>query len=324
VETQTPLPAANNGDSTNAVAERPRKRFPVLTWLTCVACGIVYAGLSLEANHESWDVLSKWGYYPVDEIREGAYWALLTSVFVHLELWHVIFNVYWLYLLGTRLERAIGSWRWLAFVLGAALISSGAELAVSDDTGIGASGVAYGLFGFMWICRDRFPGFRDVLDRRTVALFIVWLGGCIFLTLTKVWEVGNAAHLAGMAFGAGTGAALLFERKRALILCALVFLFVASLVPLFWAPWSFDWTSQRAVRAYEKSDYDAAIKWYQRSLQLGQDKIWCWTNLALAYHAKGDPQLYAEALKTLRKLDQKAAEELEKEIMSEKTSEGSK
>lgn len=270
----------------------------------------------MEANQESWDVLSKWGYYPVDEIREGAYWALLTSVFVHIELWHVVFNVYWLYVLGARLELAIGSWRWLVFVLGAALVSSGAELGVSDDTGIGASGVVYGLFGFMWICRDRLPGFHHILDRRTVTLFILWLGGCIFLTLTKVWEVGNAAHVAGLAFGAGTGAALLYERKRAVIVCALILLFVASLVPMFWAPWSYDWTSQRAVNAYENSDYDTAIKWYQRSLQLGQDEIWCWSSLALAYHAKGDSQRYAEVLKTLRKLDPKAADAVEDEIKS--------
>jgi len=318
VETQTPLPADSNSDSTSAGAEPSRKHFPILTWLTCITCGVVFAGLSVETKQESWDVLSKWGYYPVDEIRSGAYWALLTSVFVHLELWHVVFNIYWLYVLGARLELAIGSWRWLAFVFGAAIISSGAELGVSDDTGIGASGVAYGFFGFMWICRDRFPGFRQVLDRRTVALFILWLGGCLFLTLTKVWEVGNAAHIAGMAFGAGTGAALLFEHKRVAIVWALTVLGVSALVPLFWAPWSSNWTGQRAIRAYEKGDYDAAIKWYQRSLQLGQDEVWCWSSLALAYYAKGDQQHYAEVLKTLRKLDSKAAEEVEDEIRSEK------
>jgi len=170
----------------------------------------------------------------------------------------------------------------------------------------------------MWICRGRYPGFRDVLDRRTVALFVVWLIGCIYLTMTKLWEVGNAAHVAGLAFGAGTGAALIIVRNRAIIVSAVTVLFVASLVPLCWAPWSSDWTSQRAVSAYENNDFDTAIKWYQRSLQLGQDKIWCWTSLALAYHAKGDPQLYAEALKALRHLDQKAAEDVEKEIRSGK------
>ncbi len=36
------------------------------------------------------------------------YWALITSVFVHFALWHVAFNVYWLWVLGSQLRT--GNW----------------------------------------------------------------------------------------------------------------------------------------------------------------------------------------------------------------------
>ena len=61
------------------------------------------------------------------------------------------------------------------------------------------------------------------------------------------------------------------ERKKLLKL-GFVALFLLAVIPVFWAPWSSDWTSQQGIRDYERGNYAAAIKWYKRSLSLGQDK----------------------------------------------------
>jgi hypothetical protein len=47
----------------------------------------------------------------------------------------------------------------------------------------------------MWPTRDRYPQFKEVLDARTIQIFVVWLAGCVVVTYLNVWEVGNAAHL---------------------------------------------------------------------------------------------------------------------------------
>lgn len=43
----------------------------------------------------------------------GSYWGLVTSVFVHIQLWHIIFNIYWIWILAEyyimRLGEHIGS-----------------------------------------------------------------------------------------------------------------------------------------------------------------------------------------------------------------------
>ena len=124
-----PAPSALDAP-TRHEAPPVRKRWPVVAWLSCAGCIVVFLGLQNEPGLESWEKLQKWGCYPGSAIYDGAYWALLTSVFVHLELWHVAFNVYWLWVLGRPLEEAIGSLRFLALFVGAAIISSAAELAI--------------------------------------------------------------------------------------------------------------------------------------------------------------------------------------------------
>jgi GlpG protein len=269
---------------------------------------------------ESWETLSKWGCYSAIQIRAGAFWAFFTSVFVHLELWHLVFNLYWLYLLGSALERAIGLWRWLAFFVAASFVSSGAEFALADSTGIGASGVVYAMFGFMWLTRKRFPAFAVVLTPRNIGLFFIWLVSCVVMTVAQVWVVGNAAHGAGLLFGIAVGAWLLHERRRPLIAAGIAVLVLIAIVPIFWAPWSAGWTALQAAREYKKGDFAAAIHWYERSLKLGQDKTWCWQSIACAYYALGDDSHYQQALQTLRALDQKAAGDVEAEIARVKKS----
>ena len=254
------------------------------------------------------------GFCSGDQIRRGAVWGLLTSTFVHSQIWHVAFNVYWLWVLGTRLEKAVGHFAWFAIFFGTAVFSSLAELAVAGTTGIGASGAAYGLFGFMWVTSNRFPEFKEVLDARTSFLFLVWLIGCVVMSLTGIWSMGNAAHVGGLIFGAGCGAWLVYKEQRQRITRGLAFISIVAIAAVLWAPWSSEWTSWRALRAHENGDYPAAIRWYRKSLQLGCDKAWCWHNMALAYHEMADDAHYKEAFSKLQALDPKAATNLESEI----------
>lgn len=290
-----------------------KPRIPFLTWIVCALCGAVFLGLHQTADPYSWDALSKWGACQADRIRDGAVWGLVTSVFVHIEIWHVAFNVYWLWKLGSQIEIAIGHWAWLAVFLATAISSSLAELAVAGQTGIGASGVGYGFFGFMWLSTKRFPQFRKILDQRTIGLFLLWLVGCMIMTLTDVWSVGNAAHVGGLLFGAGLGVWLVHREKRRWVALGLVVGFVLVGTASFWAPWSGEWTAHRGVRAHEKGDYRTAIRFYQRSLELGFDKAWCWENIALAYYGMGDLGQYQNALTRLRDLDGTAARRIEAE-----------
>ena len=95
----------------------------------------------------------KFGLFSAHEIFQGRWIALITSAFVHLEIMHIFFNMYWLYFLGPVVEKEFGSVNFLAFIIGTAFVSSGWQM-MGGTTGIGFSGVGYAMIGFGW---DRSP-----------------------------------------------------------------------------------------------------------------------------------------------------------------------
>ena len=267
---------------------------PFVTWLAVLLCAVVFLGISAEPKRDSWESLAKWGYRPANDIWNGHPLPLVSSAFVHLELWHIAFNVYWLLLFGSCLERAIGHGYFLLFYLVAALVSSTAELAVADTTGIGASGVVYAMFGFMWTGRRRFPTFEVALTQQTVALFMIWLVGCIAATQLNIWEVGNTAHVAGLLFGVSAAACTLARSHRKPLIAGLCGLVALSLMPLVWCPWSPLWLSTRAYRAHERGNYQLAVDYYGQVLRREPKNAWAFFNRGLAYEALMDAD-HAEA-----------------------------
>lgn len=150
-------------------------------------------------------------------IRRGELWRLVTCIFPHLSIWHLAFNVYWLWAFGTLIEQVYGHFKTAALILLFAIGSSAFEFAFSSG-GVGLSGVGYGLFGLLWILSKRDERFHDAIDSRTKQLFVVWFFICIFTTVTKIIPVANIAHGAGAALGVLTGFALTLPRFRLSIL----------------------------------------------------------------------------------------------------------
>src|SRR5207253_2758605 len=126
-------------------------------------------------------------------------WRLVTSMLPHVSLPHLVFNLYWLWVFGTFLEKSFGALRFLGIVVLFAAGSSAAEWAL-EGSGVGLSGVGYGLFAMLRALRRR-PEFVGVADKDTATLFTVWFFVCIVTTWIGVMNVANVAHGAGAAIG---------------------------------------------------------------------------------------------------------------------------
>lgn len=148
------------------------------------------------------------------------YWRLLTPLFLHFSLLHIVFNMLWLWDLGARIERVQGTWRLCGLVL---VIGAGSNIAqaVFAEVGIfgGMSGVIYGLLGYSWawggLRRD--PALH--VPTPVVVVMVAWLLVCIvgFTELMGLGSIANAAHVGGLVLGLilGVGAALLAPRADA-------------------------------------------------------------------------------------------------------------
>lgn len=136
------------------------------------------------------------------EVSHGEIWRLVTPIFMHADLMkdplHLIFNMLWLYQLGSMIEGRKGSLFFLAFVAVSAALSNVAQYFFHGPAFYGMSGVVYALAGYIWICGkyDRSSGLY--MDRQTVIYLLIWLVVC-FTGL--IGPVANAAHLGGLIVG---------------------------------------------------------------------------------------------------------------------------
>jgi len=240
----------------------------------------------LSADPDSEAALERWGYRNAWDIWDGDWWALFTSVFQHGDFMHIAFNLYWLWVIGRVVERTIGSVYYLIFFVGAAVISSAYEMAVTGEPGIGLSGVGYALFGFAWIARARLPALRSAVNKEIVGLFLFWLVLCMLGTWSGTMNIANTAHVTGLAFGALVGASLL-RRRRGVARPAFVLFIALGIVPLFWAPWLPRWNGLQGERAVDRGDLDAAISSFSLAVALDPEYAWAfsqrgWARISLA------------------------------------------
>src|SRR6266853_1206833 len=137
------------------------------------------------------------GHIP-PEVGQGQVWRLLTPIFIHFGVAHLVFNMLWLKDLGTMIEKLVSTRLLLALVLVIGVLSNVAQFAVSGPFFGGMSGVVYGLLGYVWM-KSRFdPASGLFLQKQTVVMMIVWF----FLCLSGViGNVANAAHGAGLVTG---------------------------------------------------------------------------------------------------------------------------
>ncbi len=260
---------------------------PWVTMLAIAVCVVIYLGLLLKNDYGNEATLAQFGSKSPDAIWRGSYEALITSAFVHFEIWHIAFNMNCLWVLGRLLEKEIGSLAYLVFFVVAAFVSSTFQLALTDTTGIGASGVGYAVFGFMLVTRNKYSAFARILDERTIKLYLVWLVGCVFATAFKIWNVGNEAHVSGLLFGMAVAGALSLRYRLYLTLPALVALVAAAVTMLFWCPWSVAWLSTKAYDAHTAGRYPEALTFYSRVVARDPQSAWAYLNRSFTYATLG-------------------------------------
>lgn len=142
-------------------------------------------------------------WYPgLPEVRDGQVWRLITPMFIHFGVLHLVFNMMWLKDLGGMVERAKGTWFLAILVTVVAAASSLGQYALSGPMFGGMSGVIYGLFGYVWMKGKYSPGCGMGINQQTVTWMLVWFALCFTGLLG---HIGNGAHAFGLAVGVAWG-----------------------------------------------------------------------------------------------------------------------
>lgn len=182
-----------------------RARQPVLTILLIAICVAIALLSNLGKNQAVIANLliseyrgQVFGFLP--EVRAGQYWRLITPIFLHFGVVHILFNSLWLWELGSAIERTSQPWKLGALVLVIGLVSNLAQYLYGGPYFGGMSGVVYGLLGYIW-AEGRFnPRPRLVLNPYVMAMMLAWFALC---WTGVVGRVANMAHTMGLVTGLG-------------------------------------------------------------------------------------------------------------------------
>jgi GlpG protein len=132
------------------------------------------------------------------EVKAGEVWRLITPIFVHGSVMHIVFNMMWLVQLGRFIESRFGAAKLLALVMAIGVGSNFAEYLWKSPYFGGMSGVNYGLFGFLWM-KGKFDRSQNwQLPPQTVQLMLMWMVLCYTGLLGPV---ANYAHTVGLLIG---------------------------------------------------------------------------------------------------------------------------
>ena len=158
-------------------------------------------------NVTSEQVCSSQGHDWVPGVADGAYWQLLTSAFMHVEIWHIGFNMLALWVLGPQLELAIGRARFLALYLLSALAGSTLVywLAPTAGSTLGASGAVFGLMGALLVLAVKVRG-----DVRGILTWVGLNAAITFLFPGISWQ----GHLGGFLGGVVIAALLVYAPRQ--------------------------------------------------------------------------------------------------------------
>jgi membrane associated rhomboid family serine protease len=144
----------------------------------------------------------------VDKVWQGQVWRLLTYAFVHAPfgIWHIVFNMYALWMFGFDMEDLYGPREFLAFYLMAALCGGVAFFVTKIGVAASCLGASGAVLGVSVLCAIHYPT-RVILIFGLLPIQL-WVATLLFVGIDAWTFIANiqtgtavAAHLGGAAFG---------------------------------------------------------------------------------------------------------------------------
>ena len=130
-------------------------------------------------------------------------WTLLTAIFLHGGVVHLLYNLFALALFVSILERIIGSRKFLILFFVSGLVASLASLPFYTRV-LGASGAIFGVLGMLGILRPRLAVWVYSMPMPMIVALFVWAIGDI-IGIYAPSGTANIAHLGGLAVGIAAG-----------------------------------------------------------------------------------------------------------------------
>ena len=142
------------------------------------------------------------GFTDLFVLNQNSYtqiWRFVTSIFLHADIVHILYNMFALALFGSILEGLIGGKRFLIVFFITGILAN--IIAVNFyPSSLGASGAIFGVIGALIVVRPSLTVWAFGLPMPIFVAGVLWAAGD-FIGIFVPSNVGNIAHLAGMFSG---------------------------------------------------------------------------------------------------------------------------
>lgn len=135
----------HNREDATRVEKIFKPKIPVMTYILIAINIVIYIFGVFFTNYDVFlNVFSIHG----PSIRAGQYYRLLTGIFIHNGIFHILFNCYALYILGSQIESFFGKVKFTIIYLFSGLIGALFSMTFGGNyASVGASGAIFGLMG---------------------------------------------------------------------------------------------------------------------------------------------------------------------------------
>lgn len=206
------------------------RRFPLVNWMLIILNGVVFY-YELKLGQEGlFRFIHTWGLVPsqLASAPSVAWLTIFTSMFLHGGWFHILSNMWVLFIFGDNVENRMGSGRYLLFYLfcgiAAALMQTYLSL-TSTTPMIGASGAIAGVLGAYLILfpRSRIASLVPIFFIFTIVEVpaVLFLGFWFVSQLFSGWRALQGADVSAVAWWAHIGGFIfgmitvqLFARRR--------------------------------------------------------------------------------------------------------------
>lgn len=172
---------------------------PLLTYIIIAICILMFTLMYIFGNGSA-DIatLLSFGANLDTLVRGGEIYRLVTCMFLHIGVWHLICNMYSLYVIGKEVENLYGKTKFIIIYLGSGICGSLLSMSFSHNiVSAGASGAIFGLLGALLYFGYYYRAYLGNKIVRSV-LPVVILNLMIGFTTTGI---DNAAHIGGIVGG---------------------------------------------------------------------------------------------------------------------------
>ena len=123
---------------------KPKK--PIITYILIALNVIIFLYMMIGDNYSK--MIEAFAVYKPYIVQRGQIYRLLTGTFLHANIFHLLFNCYALYVIGSQTESFMGKAKYLFIYLFSAISGSLLSITLNQaGVSIGASGAIFGLMG---------------------------------------------------------------------------------------------------------------------------------------------------------------------------------